>query len=33
MQSGIYFDFFYDNALSVFQSLQEELEEGWGFGK
>ena len=33
MQSGIYFDFFYDNALSVFQSLQEELEVGWGFGK
>ena len=33
MQSGVYFDFFYDNALSVFRSLQEELEEGWGFGK
>ena len=33
MQAGVYFDFFYDNALSVFRSLQEELEEGWGFGK
>lgn len=30
MQSGVYFDFFYDNAVSVFESLQKELEEGWG---
>ena len=31
MESGVYYDFFYDNALSVFQSLQEECEEMWRF--
>jgi hypothetical protein len=33
MQSAVYYDFFYDNALSVFQSLQEELEEDWEFNE
>ena len=33
MQSGVYYDFFYDNVDSVFESWQKELEEDWGVGK
>ncbi|MDA9965782.1 hypothetical protein N9E85_00605 [Gammaproteobacteria bacterium] len=31
MESGVYYNFFYDNALSVFRSLQEECGEMWRF--
>lgn len=31
MQSGVYYDFFHENALEAIQSLQTEMKETWNF--